>query len=224
MPELEEKQYSVGVINPNSNKQLTSQLEERLLQSTQLTTKVTYHFLTNKAAAKYIETRQQLEESERALIQLVGDTSYDAVAIAGFVDPGIEILREKLKVPVIGMGSAALFAAASLGRFGIITVGQQAKNLTGEFIRKKGYSDYCVGISSLDSGVCAPLKGDVDIEVVQEKLTELVSAGAASICLGSGSLVPMHPFWQQLSSVPLINGFIMSLAYVAIELTCISSR
>ncbi len=121
---LDKKQYSIGIINPNSNKKLTSLLTKRLKQTTQLTANVSYQFMTNDAAAQGIESKQQLEESERALIMLVDGKSYDALVVVGFVVPGIELLREKLKVPVIGMGSAALFAATSLGRFGIITVSE----------------------------------------------------------------------------------------------------
>lgn len=221
MPWHEEKQYTVGIVNPNSNKQLTSQLTERLKQTTQATTNVLYQFVTNDAAAEGIESKQQLDESERALINLMDGKSYDAVVIVGFVDPGVELLREKLKLPVIGMGSAALFAAASLGRFGIITVGEEPKILTEEFIRKKGYSDHCVGIRSLDIGVCGAVEGYIEAETVEDKLAELISDGAASVCLGSGSLVHLIPNWQRLSSVPLIDGFMLALGYTLVELRTI---
>ena len=49
--------------------------------------------------------------------------SFDGIILGCFGDPGLEALREMVKIPVVGPGETAMHIAAMLGhRFSIVTV------------------------------------------------------------------------------------------------------
>lgn len=194
---------TLAVVNPNASELVTDRIAARLRE---VPPPLAYECLTNTGAPDAIESLEDLERSERALLELVPPDRYQAIVVAGFVDPGVERLRARQETPVVGMGSAALFAASSYGHFGIVTVRPQLEAVIEDFVRARGHAGACVGVTSLDIGVLGAARDKIDDDAAVASFAVLTETGASAICLGSGSLAHLASGWQPLSPVPLIDG------------------
>ena len=119
----------------------------------------------------------------------------DAVLVACYSKhPLIDVLREMLNVPVIGIMEASLYAARMLGgRFGIVATGERSKVLQQDAVAAYGLSHFYVGSEATKLRVLeleARPRSEV-LEMVGKAAKDLLARGADTICLGCAGMTDM---------------------------------
>jgi allantoin racemase len=139
------------------------------------------------------------------------DEGYDALVIDTVSDSGIDVLRSRLSIPVIGPGLMSYCLAMFLGkRFSIVAYGEEHK-----FMFEKSLSAYGLR-SSCASVRAANVAADVDrllTDDQEEKFRDLTEAarlavdedGADVIVLGSTTMHQAGACMAAHLSVPVIN-------------------
>jgi hypothetical protein len=121
-------------------------------------------------------------EAERA--------GYDAFVIGHFQDPGLYELRATLKIPVIGVGEATLFAAAQLGRrLGLVTIDSVFEVWHHEQAERYGLGarvTHVKGLALIPSDFSAAFAGDTD---ARERLLKRFSDCAAPMVAGGADVI-----------------------------------
>jgi len=130
-----------------------------------------------------------VREAERA-----EQRGYHGVIDYCFDDPGLRAAKERLNIPVIGLGEASFHMASLLGtNFSIISAGPPGCPFTDikDLVRLYGFSDKCVSVRSVALPVLE--LGKAKEEQVKRLLAEAAKAieedGADTIVLGCGSLL-----------------------------------
>ncbi|WP_323029088.1 aspartate/glutamate racemase family protein [Castellaniella defragrans] len=134
---------------------------------------------------------------------------HDAVVLAISFDSGLQALRERLDIPVVGMTEAAMLTAMAVAdRFALITFGYHARGIYVELARRYGLDARMSTVLSLpqlsdeqirDPARVFPALRNLIEEVVRKDQAEaIILSGAifANIC---GDIAP-------LVSVPVLNG------------------
>lgn len=102
--------------------------------------------LTKYRWAHHLVFDQFVENAVRAEIE-----GYDAVAISCFVDPGLELARSAVDIPVVSSCETALLVSAAIGHsFGLITIDPAMVRIVGELVSKYGFANRVRFIESLD--------------------------------------------------------------------------
>jgi len=108
----------VLLINPNTSQATTQMMLE--IARASLDGRAEIRGLTMASGVPMIVEESDLRTAAHAVGALdAGDAC--GVIVAAFGDPGAELLRHRLTVPVVGIGEAAMREAAQHGRFGIAT-------------------------------------------------------------------------------------------------------
>ena len=116
---------------------------------------------------------------------------FDGVVIAAFGDPGLETARQRLRMPVTGIGEAAMAEAAGQGRrFAIVTTTPAMAGAITDRAIACGYRDQFLGVY-LTPGDPAALMSRPEqltdaLELACHKAIE--HAGAEAIVIGGGPL------------------------------------
>lgn len=98
----------------------------------------------------------------------------DGIAIDCMADPGVDVLRECLSIPVIGPGRLSMQMATFLGRrFSILTELDIVSRLFEEEVKRYGLEHAFASCRSIDIPV---LEIDADLELTTEKLLEVAEA------------------------------------------------
>jgi len=142
---------------------------------------------------------------------LAEDEGYDAVVMDSVGDPGLDGLRSRLTIPVIGPGQVAYHLACILGqRFSIITMWDAWNFHYTKVLRSCGLTD---ALASVRSVGMAPdvehLFGDRQDEVVERLTQQAMSAieddGAEVIVLGSTTMHQAAAYMSEHLPCPVIN-------------------
>ena len=130
-----------------------------------------------------------------------------AVVIACFSDPGLDLVRSLVRIPVIGSQEAGIFTAMTLAdRFGIIALSSNAVSRHMRNMRRMGVLDRLVGEVPLGN-VSAEAAGTSD-EVLAEALDggrRLVERGAGAIVLGCAGFAPRRAVLEEALGVPVVD-------------------
>jgi allantoin racemase len=136
---------------------------------------------------------------------------FDAVCINTVSDSGLNALRSRLRIPVIGPGQASFHVAAMLGhRFSILTMWQPWVPLYRKTLKEYGLEARCASVRHIDTrpDVQALLQGKE--EVVFAKLEAagrraVDEDGADVLVLGSTTMHQSHRYLAGRLPVPVIN-------------------
>ena len=113
----------IMVINPNSSREMTSQIEQVLSRIKRPETDLTVVQVEDAPPA--IESDADVAQAVPGVLRLVrraNDEGYDAVIIACFSDPGLGAAREVSEILVLGIQETSLHVAAMLGHlFTVLT-------------------------------------------------------------------------------------------------------
>ena len=135
---------------------------------------------------------------------------FDGIIIGCAGDPGIECLKEAVKIPVIGPAQVSFAYANLVGRkFAVIAPVDSCIGTTLDLIRKYGYADSCAGIRSAQVSVLDITKDPLIAEkrTKEESILARDRDGADCIALGCMSLA-FAGFDERLSGeigIPVIN-------------------
>jgi allantoin racemase len=114
-----------------------------------------------------------------------------AIIVAAFGDPGVETLRGRVSVPVVGIGEASIQEAASGGRrFGIATTTPALAGAIERLVGALGMSRWFAGVRVPDVD---PLVLAMDASLQEEVLVRLATDcfdldGAEAVVVGGGPL------------------------------------
>lgn len=79
---------------------------------------------------------------------------YHAVAISCFVDPGLELARSLVDIPVVSSCETSLIVASAVGRsFGLITLDSAMVRVLSALIRRYGYAERVAFLAAFDPPV-----------------------------------------------------------------------
>ncbi|MGW0044185.1 aspartate/glutamate racemase family protein [Rhodococcus sp. NPDC003348] len=182
------------VINPNSSQTMTDTIRRSAASASDRSHTITVTHTPGAPTA--IDTaldERRAVEAVLALPQLEHLDDFDAICIACFGDPGLEVLRTLTSKPVIGMAQAAMtFEATAYGSFGIVAASQDAVPIMERLVASYGLGPWCRGVTAVGVGV-GELSANPDrhLPVIEERCGDLIrDHGAASICLGCSALGP----------------------------------
>ncbi len=154
-----------------------------------------------------LETLKEAEKAEKE--------GYDAVIIYCFSDPALFAVREKLRIPVVGLRESALHVAAMLGRrFSIIGVGSKnSKGKTLDAVRMYGMESKLASIRMLDFLVLdiAEELDSIKQALLKEAEHAIKNDGAEVIILSCGSLIGVGKWLQERLEVPVIEPGLVAL-------------
>lgn len=135
-------------------------------------------------------------------------SSYDAISIACFYDPGLRELRELLEIPVVGIGMASMNLASLLGYKFSVIVGRKKwipKMMDNSIIY--GYHTRIASWRSIDVTV-EQMKENPELaysRILEESRKAIEDDMAEVIVLGCAALDQLEEKLQQELQVPVIN-------------------
>jgi len=177
------------LINPNTSAPITEtirQLAEAEIGEHSRLTAVTARF-----GARYISSRTAVTIAAHAVLDAYAGatadgTTFDAVVVACFGDPGIDALKELVSIPVVGFADGGLIAAAALpGRFAIATIGEAWRDMLTELALRRGFSERLAGVILIEEGGRAP-------DVAGPRITAGAKGlGVDRVIIGGTGLIPV---------------------------------
>ena len=144
---------------------------------------------------------------------------YDGVILGCFGDPGLDAMREMVRIPVMGPGEASIHAASMLGRrFSIVTVTDSVVPSLEKMARVYGMDKKLASVRTTQIPVLE-LAADFDrtMGVMMEESKKACEAdGADVIILGCMSMAFMmvSDKMQERLGIPVINPAIVSLKFL----------
>lgn len=142
---------------------------------------------------------------------------YDAMVVYCFSDPGIDLLREQLDIPVIGPGEISLAMASMIGeRCGIITTTEaNISRITGRIRRESSIRDHFWKVYALD----IPVLGlQEDASCTQKRLEEICSEAVKkdridTIVFGCLGMADYGAVLEKQFSVAVLDPAFIGVAY-----------
>jgi len=115
---------TIFVINPNSNEAVTAGIDAAM-EPLRIGGGPAIHSLTLKEGPAGVQTQHDVESVTLPLAKLAQSLEAEAGAfvIACFSDPGLHVVREAVKKPVLGIAECGVLTALTMGhRFGVIAI------------------------------------------------------------------------------------------------------
>ncbi len=136
-------------------------------------------------------------------------TPPDAYVIACFGDPGLELVRDAVDEPVLGIAQAAMHAAAlAAGSFSVVT-SMSATVPTAWSLAKTYTPSQCLGVYASDIPVLQIDSDPATIGPIGDLCeTALAQDGSRSIVLGCAAMAPYAGRLAARLGVPVIDGVV----------------
>jgi allantoin racemase len=201
------------IINPNSDPQMGRDIQK----SAEDFRKNRFDVVCKNTpgAPVFIETYEDISHAAPGMIQLAreNEPKFDAFVVACHYDPNLDVMKELLKKPVVGIGEASIKIASMLGhRFSILTTDEQSVPIHEALVRK-------YGLYEILASVRAPGR---EFEKYGEQEKYLATArlavekdGADVIVLGCAGLTMFYKKLRQELDVPVLDGVICALIVAA---------
>jgi allantoin racemase len=148
------------------------------------------------------------------------ESSFDALVIGCFGDPGIRALRELLTIPVVGPAEATIHTAAMVAdRFTWLTILDETVPMSHEQAHEHHLSERCVSIRSVDAPVESIDHGDDDLvkRMVRVGQAAVEEDGAEALFPGCMSLsfAQRHDEIEERVGVPFLDPASIALEQAA---------
>jgi allantoin racemase len=179
----------VILINPNTSELTTAMMVDTARAAAP--SGLTIGGLTARHGASLIVNPEALAVAAAAVRDLAPEVSADGVIVAAFGDPGLDHLQHTLRVPVIGIGEAAIRAAHRGGRrFSIVTT---TPGLEAPIRSRVAILGCGAGLASIRHTTEDPVQLTEDAARLEAALQILVAQcvsddGAEAIIIGGGPL------------------------------------
>ena len=128
------------------------------------------------------------------------------VLLACFGDPGLLALREISPVPVVGLAQSSFEAAATRGRFAVVTGGHAWAPMLTRFARAHALDARLTGIHTIDwtgAQIAADPDGARDALVAASR--QGLEEGAQCVLLGGAALAGLAASLQPYLPVPVLD-------------------
>jgi len=140
----------------------------------------------------------------------------DAIIIACFDDPGLDVLRTMRDVPVIGIGEAAYHAASLISaKFSVVTTLTRSVPGLEANIARYGLSARCASVRASNIPVLEledPNSG-ADIEIARQIGQAINEDHADSIILGCAGMTELKTRMEEQFGLPVIDGIVCAVAF-----------
>ena len=197
------------IINPNSSKQMTADIEKSAKRYAAGDFEVTV--LPTPGAPVYIDTYQDMAQCLPGMIQLLKENmdKYDAFIDACACDPNLDVLKEITTKPVVGMGEASLKMATMIGHnFSVVSTGHRATPNKYALIHKYHLDACCASIKApgeMPADCTAyDLYYNASKRAIEEDMAEVIVLGCAGMC-------EMVEQLQEELGVPVLDGIVCAL-------------
>jgi allantoin racemase len=151
------------------------------------------------------------------LVPLAGQNGFDAVIIGCFSDPGLDALRERSSIALIGPGASAMHLAAQLGsRFSILAPSGRREGQVRARLRALGLDALFASVRGVGCSVLELAQGANDAvarvaaagrSCVEEDGAEVIVLGCMSMAFLPGAQAAL----QSALGCPVINPVIAAL-------------
>ncbi len=200
---------NILIINPNSTTSMTDDIAVAARAVALPQTKITAVNPKNGPASI-----QGAEDGEAALPHLLdqfdnimaGREEFDAVIIACFDDTGLNQLKARSSVPVLGIGESAFHTAALLGAsFSTITTLSVSIPIIETNIARYGFGHHSKKVRASEVPVLA-VGSETDAIIRAEAATAITEDGCESIVLGCAGMANLAKSMSADFRVPVIDG------------------
>lgn len=209
--------HRIVVINPNSDRRMTSALDEAV--SVHRGDDMSIDCLTLAEGPPAIVTHTDIAATIAPMQNLVAAESQTASAfvIACFYDPGLRAVREATGKPVFGMAEASFYTAMSLvDRFGIISTMSAAGSRHVRYIRELGISERYLGFSAIEVPVSQLMQdGDETLRRLVRAGQELRSRGAEAVITACAGMACFRDRLQKELQMPVIDPTLSAVGLAA---------
>ena len=198
------------VINPNMTEAVTALVVEACQRRQP---GVRWEGVTARTGAPYIADEVAYVHGAHAALDMLAQTydGHDAVLVACFGDPGLLALRQSSHVPVLGLTSASLQAAARHGRFAIVTGGTDSVPMLERFTRAHRLDTHLSGIYAIEwTGLHIAADPEGACEALLAAAQQDVEDGAALILLSGAALAGLADQLQPRMAVPVLDSIVLS--------------
>lgn len=198
------------IINPNTSASVTARIASAAARSA--LPQDTFVTLTAPFGPALIVTQDDHDQAVQAVLAAVDAHSdpVDGIVIASFGDTGIEAVRARVSVPVIGIARAAYAAAESLGkRFALVSFSPLVEPSLIASLDHYGLADRLAAMLTVSDPIYSD-PGAIQDELQQPLLALCQKAATypevGSIVLGGGPLAGLAQRLQAAVSCPIIDG------------------
>lgn len=139
---------------------------------------------------------------------------YDAVVIGCFDDPGLHAARERVSIPVVGLGETSMTTASLLGnKFAVISTGKNS----GAIYERKAMELGLTKRLTYSSGIDVPVlkitkdKAKVRQRLLKEAKKATDEFGAEAIVLGCGGMMGFSEEMSKILKVPVIDPLLITV-------------
>jgi allantoin racemase len=199
---------TIYVINPNSNAKVTAELDAAV-EPLRLAGGPAIRCETLTDGPPGVETQAHVDSAALAVAAFAQRHRDDAAAfvIACFSDPGLHGVREKVRVPVLGISESAALTAMTLGHsFGVIAI------LPGSIPRHlrtwgaMGITQRCVGEVAIGRGVSALADREATLSAMVDAGRRLRDErGANVLVMGCAGMATFREALAEACGLPVVE-------------------
>jgi allantoin racemase len=203
------------VINPNTTAAVTDKV---LAACRKAQPSVQWDGATARFGAAYIADEASYATAGHAALDALEafHAGHDAVLLACFGDPGLMALRERTRVPVLGLAQSSFEAAARRGRFAVVTGGHAWGPMLDRFARAHRLDANLVGIHTIDwTGAQIATDPDGARDALVAAAQHGIDARADVVLLGGAALTGLASSLQPRLSVPVLDNVLLAAQAVA---------
>lgn len=210
------------IINPNSSASVTERIDAAAQAACQTGEEITTICATR--APELIVTPEDAQRAEQSVTQTLAAWTrpVDGVILASFGDTGLDAVRTKTNVPVVGIAQSAYAMASVLGpRMSIVSFAPSMADALRKTALGYGHGERLVAMHMVE-GASWDDPGEIQVQL-QAQLLELCQISAredrvSSIVLGGGPLAGLAARLQPDVPVPVIDGTTAAIATLRVAL------
>lgn len=197
----------IMVLNPNSSTSVTASMD-RALASLKASTHHQINCTEIADAPLGIESDADVAVAADLVKGFTSASNADALVVACFSDPGVDVVREQTDgTVVIGIAEAAYYAALQHGqRFGIISIGPSSIHRHRDHVERLGLTTRCAGDRALGMSVAEandPASASQRVHKIAAELRDL--DGADVLILGCAGLADQRIALQEALGCVVID-------------------
>lgn len=214
----------IQVINPNSNKTISADIQDAMKEYNLPTKDVIY--TTASDGPDTIESAFDECISAAAVIEIIKNSysnEFKAHIIACFGDPGLDAARELTDVPVIGTAEAAMHMATLVAsKFTIITTVARMKTHTENLLYKYGFDRKCSKVRAINCPVLSLVDDSFNTKSILEEECRMAieNDNVGALILGCAGMANAARDLSLKYGVPVIDGVISAIRLAEVLMKC----
>jgi allantoin racemase len=196
--------HKIYVINPNSNAAVTAELDAAL-QPLRLAGGPEICTVTLADGPAGVESQLDVDRAALAVQAHADDAA--AWVIACFSDPGLMLMRERMRVPVLGISESAVLTALSMGQsFGVIAILQKSIPRHLRHWAAMGVSSRLAGELAIQRTVSQLADREATLAAMCEAGRRLRDErGANVLVMGCAGMAPFREPLQDATGLPVVE-------------------